>query len=105
MSLNDEASLEELTKGTLRNMRMLWCELPEVSTLYINFTFFWSSMKPEEKVETVLSFATFFFRRPLGNNPSLPACFFLFSISGLGYLPLIKMSNISWWFFKVNFFY
>ncbi|KAJ7379711.1 Rho guanine nucleotide exchange factor 26 [Desmophyllum pertusum] len=29
-SLNDEASLEELTRGTLRNMRMLWCELPEV---------------------------------------------------------------------------
>lgn len=35
MSLNDAASLEELTKGTLRNMRMLWCELPEVCTVNI----------------------------------------------------------------------
>ena len=27
---SDEAFLEELAKGTLRNMRVLWCELPEV---------------------------------------------------------------------------
>jgi len=39
VSLNDAASLEELTKGTLRNMRMLWCELPEVCTLY-HYLFF-----------------------------------------------------------------
>lgn len=28
LSVNDE--VEELTKGTMRNMRMLWCELPQV---------------------------------------------------------------------------
>ena len=27
---DDEAFLEQLEKGTLRNMRVLWCELPEV---------------------------------------------------------------------------
>lgn len=29
-SVSDEAFLEELAKGTLRNMRVLWSELPEV---------------------------------------------------------------------------
>ncbi|KAL9970188.1 hypothetical protein ACROYT_G022522 [Oculina patagonica] len=44
MSLNDEASLEELTKGTLKNMRMLWCELPEVIASGVL-----DIMKPDER--------------------------------------------------------
>lgn len=26
-----ESFIDDLTKGTLRNMRMLWCEIPEVT--------------------------------------------------------------------------
>lgn len=44
VSLNDAASLEELTKGTLRNMRMLWCELPEVTSSGVL-----DIIKPEER--------------------------------------------------------
>lgn len=29
---HNESVLEDITKGTLRNMRMLWCEIPEVHT-------------------------------------------------------------------------
>lgn len=28
-----ESFIDDLTKGTLRNMRMLWCEIPEVTYL------------------------------------------------------------------------
>ena len=30
-SENSESTVEEYTKGTMQNMRMLWCQLPEVS--------------------------------------------------------------------------
>lgn len=43
-SLGDEAFLEELAKGTLRNMRVLWSELPEVKASGIL-----DSIKPEER--------------------------------------------------------
>lgn len=42
LSVNDE--VEELTKGTMRNMRMLWCELPEVKASGIL-----DGMKSEER--------------------------------------------------------
>ena len=32
-STSADVSLDDLTRGTLRNMRMLWCELPEVTLL------------------------------------------------------------------------